>query len=103
MLRALAAEKEENVRSANARSASIKSAKDDLKQQNQDSVNSQTNGKVTLQSQSAATEAKPTLDYAAMTLDRLKTLEKQRDATLSFLLKRIDKAEAELISSGDKG
>ncbi|KAF2161715.1 hypothetical protein M409DRAFT_69529 [Zasmidium cellare ATCC 36951] len=40
--------------------------------------------------------ANPTIDYTAMPLDRLKALEKARDATLGFLLKRIDKAEAEL-------
>lgn len=38
----------------------------------------------------------PAIDYTAMALDKLKALEKARDATLSFLLKRIDKAEAEL-------
>ncbi|KAF2773231.1 ribosomal protein S5 domain 2-like protein [Teratosphaeria nubilosa] len=38
----------------------------------------------------------PVIDYSVMPLDRLKALEKARDATLSFLLKRIDKAEAGL-------
>lgn len=33
--------------------------------------------------------------YAAIPLDRLRALERARDATLSFLLKRIDKAEEE--------
>ena len=49
---------------------------------------------------------KPTADYSALPLDRLRTLEKGRDATLAFLLKRIDKAEAELKDlegDGDKG
>ena len=45
---------------------------------------------------------KPTVDYTGMTLERLKVLEKARDATLSFLLKRIDKAEAELAVVKDK-
>ncbi|KAK4507364.1 hypothetical protein PRZ48_001099 [Zasmidium cellare] len=40
--------------------------------------------------------ANPAIDYTVMPLDKLKALEKGRDATLGFLLKRIDKAEAEL-------
>lgn len=36
---------------------------------------------------------KPELDYTAMPLQRLRGLAKARDATLSFLLKRIDSAE----------
>lgn len=40
----------------------------------------------------------PAVDYTEMPLDRLKALDKARDATLTFLLKRIDKAEAELTS-----
>ncbi|KAK4540833.1 hypothetical protein LTR36_008910 [Oleoguttula mirabilis] len=35
-------------------------------------------------------------DYSTMPLDRLRALDKARDATLAFLLKRIDKAEADL-------
>lgn len=35
-------------------------------------------------------------DYDAMTVERLRALDKARDATLAFLLKRIDKAESEL-------
>ena len=46
----------------------------------------------------AASRTTPAMDYSIMPLDRLKALEKARDATLSFLLKRIDKAEAELKS-----
>lgn len=42
------------------------------------------------------------IDYDAMTVDRLRALDKARDATLSFLLKRIDKAEAALAAT-DKG
>lgn len=37
-----------------------------------------------------------TLDYKSMPLERLRALDKARDATLSFLLKRIDKSEKEL-------
>lgn len=36
------------------------------------------------------------IDYDAMTVERLRALDKARDATLAFLLKRIDKAESEL-------
>ncbi|KAH9817773.1 putative protein family UPF0029 [Teratosphaeria destructans] len=43
----------------------------------------------------------PVIDYSVMPLDRLKALEKARDATLSFLLKRIDKAEADLMALKD--
>ncbi|SMR42705.1 unnamed protein product [Zymoseptoria tritici ST99CH_1E4] len=45
--------------------------------------------------------SQPAMDYAAMPLARLKALDKARDATLSFLLKRIDKAEADLTSLED--
>lgn len=49
----------------------------------------------------AAAEVKPSIDYSAMSVDRLRALEKARDATISFLLKRIDKAEAELSKQND--
>ncbi|KAI7474827.1 hypothetical protein KC357_g5063 [Hortaea werneckii] len=39
---------------------------------------------------------KPAMDYSAMPLARLRALDKARDATLSFLLKRIDEADADL-------
>ena len=42
------------------------------------------------------TSPKVAISYDDMPLDRLKALEKARDATLSFLLKRIDKAEIEI-------
>lgn len=38
----------------------------------------------------------PAVDYGSMEVGRLRALDKARDATLGFLLKRIDKAEAEL-------
>lgn len=47
-------------------------------------------------SQSQVNTAAPAPDYDSMQLSRLRSLEKARDATLSFLLKRIDKAEANL-------
>ena len=43
---------------------------------------------------------KPLMDYTAMPVERLRALDKARDATISFLLKRIDKAEAELKTRG---
>ncbi|KAF1823889.1 ribosomal protein S5 domain 2-like protein [Dissoconium aciculare CBS 342.82] len=45
------------------------------------------------------TQVQHTPDYGAMQLERLRALDKARDATLSFLLKRIDKAEAALAAS----
>ncbi|KAK4636310.1 IMPACT family member [Fulvia fulva] len=39
---------------------------------------------------------KTVADYTIMTIERLRALDKARDATITFLLKRIDKAEAEL-------
>jgi putative IMPACT (imprinted ancient) family translation regulator len=36
------------------------------------------------------------VDYETMSVERLRALDKARDATLAFLLKRIDKAESEL-------
>lgn len=44
----------------------------------------------------------PTVDYEPMPVERLRSLEKARDATLAFLLKRIDKAEAELAATEQK-
>jgi putative IMPACT (imprinted ancient) family translation regulator len=48
-----------------------------------------------------ASGVKSTMDYNSMPLARLKALDKARDATLSFLLKRIDKAEAHLKTAKD--
>lgn len=47
-------------------------------------------------SSNTASSQPAAIDYDAMTVDRLRALDKARDATLSFLLKRIDKAEAAL-------
>jgi hypothetical protein len=41
------------------------------------------------------------IDYEAMTVERLRALDKARDATLAFLLKRIDKAESELVKANN--
>lgn len=47
-----------------------------------------------------ATGTGTAVQYGTMSLERLRALDKARDATLSFLLKRIDKAEAELKALG---
>lgn len=93
VLRALAAEKEDALKLAKAKESEKKA-----------SDGTSANGDVSSQSsKSAASEAKPAPDYSTMPLDSLKKLEKARDATLSFLLKRIDKAEADLVSVKDNG
>lgn len=78
VLRALAAEKE---RTAQGLDAAPKEG------EGQDAVNA-------AEKSSHATAP----DYDSMSLDRLRVLDKARDATLSFLLKRIDKAEADLVT-----
>jgi putative IMPACT (imprinted ancient) family translation regulator len=45
---------------------------------------------------------KPAMDYSTMPLERLRALDRARDATLSFLLKRIGKAEADLAALHEK-
>jgi putative IMPACT (imprinted ancient) family translation regulator len=85
VLRALAAEKEEQVQKAK-----------EEKQETLINASSQADGEASLPPSAASTEKKATIDYSIMTLERLKAMEKARDATLSFLLKRIDKAEADL-------
>ncbi|KAF2480500.1 ribosomal protein S5 domain 2-type protein [Neohortaea acidophila] len=47
--------------------------------------------------QSVASPAKPTMNYTSLPVEKLRTLDKARDATLAFLLKRIDGAEAALV------
>ena len=85
VLRALAVEKEDKLKWAKAG-----------EEQPGDGVRDgrETNG----EPKRSAVDAKSTLDYTVMALEQLKKLEKARDATLSFLLKRIDKAEADLAS-----
>ncbi|EMC93168.1 hypothetical protein BAUCODRAFT_125053 [Baudoinia panamericana UAMH 10762] len=41
---------------------------------------------------------KTALDYGALPVERLRVMEKARDATLNFLLKRIEKAEKDLLA-----
>ena len=54
------------------------------------------------QPMTASTPQSAPTDYSTMPLDRLRALDKARDATLSFLLKRIDKAEADLKALGEE-
>lgn len=74
-LRALAAEKESKVKQAQGSSEEAKESEKADK--------------------STLTTTRPP-DYASMSLGQLKALDRARDATLTFLLKRIDKAEADL-------
>jgi len=48
------------------------------------------------------TPSAPAINYESMPVDRLRSLEKARDATLAFLLKRIDKAEAEVAAAEEQ-
>ena len=85
VLRTMAAEKEQAVKQA-------KAAEDDS-----------AGLPVSDESKPNALEVRNSPDYAAMPLEQLKKIEKARDATLSFLLKRIDKAEAELKTRDSDG
>ena len=49
-----------------------------------------------------STQSVAAINYTTMPLDRLRALDKARDATLSFLLKRINKVEADLKALGDE-
>ncbi|GAB7365197.1 hypothetical protein MBLNU230_g6283t1 [Neophaeotheca triangularis] len=91
VLRELAKEKEEAVRKALAELAGGEEALGELAEAKPD----QEVGKG-MESSRAAIVAPPTPDYGSMPLAKLRALEKARDATLAFLLKRIDKAESQL-------
>ena len=57
--------------------------------------------KVTLSPNARSADAvspspKPALDYAPIPLERLRGLERARDATIAFLLRRIDQAESDM-------
>ncbi|KAF7191222.1 IMPACT family member C14C8.09c [Pseudocercospora fuligena] len=84
-LRALAMEKENRVKQVRAASQSEQNAQDPPK------------------TETPISNAKPAMHYATMPLDRLRALDKARDATLGFLLKRIDKAEADLAAKNQDG
>ena len=92
VLRTLAAETE----------AKVKRAKAPPNTNDQDIDGTLANGNTEQQPKQSSAEVKPEIDYTGMPLERLKALEKARDATLSFLLKRIDKAEAELAARDDE-
>ena len=94
VLRALAAEKEEQVKMAKATPVTEESP---------NNASSPTKKEASQPLSATSTEVKAKVDYANMTLERLKAMEKARDATLSFLLKRIDKAEADLKALQDHG
>lgn len=87
VLRKLAVEKEDEVKNAkldDVQAEAMKVARNEHSREGHMSSAAKTN------------EAKPAIDYEQMSVEKLKMLEKARDATLSFLLKRIDKAEAEM-------
>jgi hypothetical protein len=94
VLRALAAEKEEQVQMAKAETGTEESLKN---------ASPQAKREVSQPLSATTTEVKAKVDYPTMTLERLRATEKARDATLSFLLKRIDKAEADLTALQDHG
>lgn len=85
VLRGLAREKEEGVKKAVAVLAGGEKALGELAEKGKEDAG---------EGQEMGTVAAP--DYGAMPLAKLRGLEKARDATLAFLLKRIDKAEAQL-------
>ncbi|KAI5370136.1 Putative ribosomal protein S5 domain 2-type [Septoria linicola] len=79
VLRKLAADKEERLKFMQENGPEVPDAGKDIKQ-----------------ASASASSTKPPTDYTSLPLDRLRALDKARDATLSFLLKRIDKADVEL-------
>ena len=88
VLRALALEKEEKLRVA-------KEAGEEKSQE----VDAEERASSPVLVQSQISDKKPALEYADLSLPRLRAFEKARDATLAFLLKRIDKAELELVGA----
>ncbi|KAK5127031.1 hypothetical protein LTR85_008390 [Meristemomyces frigidus] len=105
VLRALAAEKEGRVKASIVAGVDALTSASGEHQHGTQSpqVGSSAQEQPTL-SQTADTAPKPSaavMDYSGMPIDRLRALDKARDATLSFLLKRIDKAEADLAALGD--
>jgi putative IMPACT (imprinted ancient) family translation regulator len=88
VLRQLASEKEGKLKTALA-----------VTKETNGAVDGDTEPKAVSVKDQQPTNGKPAIDYSTMPLDRLKALEKARDATLSFLLKRIDKAELELVGA----
>ncbi|KXT13601.1 hypothetical protein AC579_9776 [Pseudocercospora musae] len=85
MLRTLALEKETRLKQVQAASQNDQDPQDPPK------------------TETPTSSAKLAMDYTTMPLDRLRALDKARDATLGFLLKRIDKAEADLAAKNEGG
>jgi putative IMPACT (imprinted ancient) family translation regulator len=90
VLRQLASEKEEKLKAASVGTKETDGA---------DNGGPGSNGISVKEQHPVVANGKSAIDYAALPLHRLKALEKARDATLSFLLKRIDKAELELVGA----
>lgn len=88
VLRALAVQKEGGIRRAKEEGCDLESSSHDPAAQRD-----------RMQPRPNVNETKAALEYPSMPVDRLRQLEKARDATISFLLKRIDRAEAELAKS----
>lgn len=84
-LRTLALEKENKLKQVQAASQNEQNTQDPPK------------------TETPTSSAKPATDYTTIPLDRLRALDKARDATLGFLLKRIDKAEANLAAKNEDG
>ncbi|KAK5731839.1 hypothetical protein LTR17_011051 [Elasticomyces elasticus] len=96
VLRALALEKETKVKSTLvAGMASLESGETPSSSEQTQAVQSSPATAAVVSSQ------RPAVDYATMPLDRLRALDKARDATIAFLLKRISKAEADLAALGE--
>lgn len=95
VLRKLAAEKEEAVKKAIT--AGVDALEESHERSTQD-IQAEGNKSVDTVPQSSPAVK---VDYSTMPIERLKALEKARDATLSFLLKRIDKAESSLAALDD--
>jgi len=93
VLRKLAGEKEKKVREGILAGVDALTSRDGNMQQDGEVAKADTQDSAQGELVPAA---KPAVDYSTMPLDRLKALDKARDATLSFLLKRIDKAEADI-------
>ena len=102
VLRALAVEKEEQVKMAMAAHDGKTVNGDDTKDTDGGIGSKSAASDVVRADVKASPDAKATIDYASLPVERLKMMEKARDATLSFLLKRIDKAEIELVGATGK-
>ena len=102
VLRALAAEKEEKAKQAMIAGveslASLLQEKTSAEEQTPKSSDQEGDSteKAATRPKKIVSAAQPAADYGGRSVESLRSLEKARDATLGFLLKRIDKAEADL-------